>query len=130
MRGRYLRNVAPGLPFAAKFIDFKKDEEMWSDFEVIGESTEEREAYEVEKYIMTFCNHPNVTAIRMAINMGEPGIYKHQNSDKEFVQHDRVYLIMDYAENGCLLTYLEKRNSKVRVSERIQLVRDLFSGMN
>ena len=131
MKGKPLRNVRPGAKFAVKLVDFNINQVLVynssdSDYESyasVEESDEKRESYEIEKYIMTFCNHPNVTHIRMSVNMGEPRVFKHKGSKDTFVQHDRVYLIMDYAEYGSLLTYLARIKSKVNASERIQWVR-------
>jgi hypothetical protein len=139
MKGKPLRNVSPGAKFAVKFVDFTINQVLAYPSSRSGSSgsgssveqlDEKCESYEIEKYIMTFCNHPNVTPIRMSVNMGEPRVFKHKDSKDTFIQYDRVYLIMDYAEYGSLLTYLARMKSKVNASERIQWVRQLFSGMN
>ena len=118
--------MQPGQPFAVKFVDFTAPEKDIKTAHFLGQTQEKRESYEVEKQIMTYANHPNITPIRMAINMGEPGIFKYQNSNAEFVQYERVYLIMDLAELGSLMDFVKK---KLTPSHQIKLSRDCFAGM-
>ena len=130
--GKPLRNVNRGKPFAVKLVDFMADQPGKD-----GPPTQEkRESYEMEKHIMTFANHPNITPIRMAINMGAPQIFNYHlihkwdipKSGLTYVQHERVYLIMDLAEHGSLEEYLRK--GPIQPSEQIKLVRDCFDGMS
>ena len=62
----------------------------------------------------------------MALNMGEPGIFKYQNRDGSYVQYERIYLIMDLAQLGSLKEYIQKY---LEPTERIKLVNDCFAGL-
>ena len=77
---------------------------------------------------MTFANHPNITPIKMAINMGEPRTFTNQSTGREYIQHDRIYLIMDFAEFGSLQSFLEKNGDSMAPTDRIKLTKDCIYG--
>ena len=127
IRGKPLRNVTEGTPFAVKLVDFNEKNSQMPD--IVGQTQEKRESYEMEKYVMTFCDHPNIVSIQMAINMGEPRTLTYRNTSETFVQHDRVYLIMDLADLGSMMDYLNKHCSKMNQQDMINMTRDCFKSI-
>ena len=79
MNGNILRNVVEDNPFAVKSVDFTKDDPNFSTPE---EKQKKRDSYEIEKYIMTICDHKNIITIRMAVNMGEVGGFTNYTTGK------------------------------------------------
>ena len=126
MNGNVLRNVVVGTPFAVKSVDFTKNDPFFSSSE--GKQ-KKRDSYEMEKHILTICDHPNIVTIRMAINMGEVGLFANYSTGKTYLQLQRVYLIMDFAELGSLGPWLWTNKNSMLTTERMQMTVDLFKGL-
>ena len=142
-QARYLTSdtsaVRFGKPFAVKIIDFKRKLSSSPGASPLSAPTmgatgselrEVKEATETEKFIITQIEHPNVLSARYIFNMGEPRIHTFKGEpDAQYISHDRVYIIMDYADGGALNYWLRKYRNQMSAFTRIRFVRELFAGM-
>ncbi|XP_054160113.1 uncharacterized protein LOC128958306 [Oppia nitens] len=127
---RKLKDTKNLNQFAVKFVDFLQAPSITSVFIDEDYIREKREAYEMEKFIMTYANHPNICSIRMTINMGEcRSQYYLHDPNAHYLQYDRIYLIMDYADGSSLMNYMNQNAGKLKPYHRIKLTRDSFKGL-
>ena len=99
IKGRPFTHSDSGKQFIVKYFEYKENDPM---------SEVKREMFEIERYVLTFADHPNVLSIRYAFNMGHKRECKYRhNPQNTFTSWNRMYLILDFSDLGDLENYLE-----------------------
>ncbi|CAG2115819.1 unnamed protein product, partial [Medioppia subpectinata] len=117
-QGKYLRDVRPGQPFAAKYAQLATDTEPYDYL-----------CHVVEKAVMKALSHPNIMAYRVVINLGQRAILRNISGTEapDHAGYRRVFLIMDYADHGTLFKFVQKGKLYDRLA--VQFTGELCSAM-
>ncbi|CAG2118904.1 unnamed protein product, partial [Medioppia subpectinata] len=118
-QGKYLRDVRPGQPFAAKYAQLATDTEPYDYL-----------CHVVEKAVMKALSHPNIMAYRVVINLGQRAILRNVSGSEapDHAGYRRVFLIMDYADHGTLFRFAQKGKLYDRLA--VQFTGELCSAID
>ncbi|CAG2108080.1 unnamed protein product [Medioppia subpectinata] len=98
-QGKRLTHVQPGQKFAAKYAQLASDVNPL-----------EYMCHIIEKAVMKALSHPNIMAYRVVINIGHRVILRNLagNQSPDHMGYRRVFLIMDFADHGHLLYFVDQ----------------------
>ncbi|CAG2121299.1 unnamed protein product, partial [Medioppia subpectinata] len=116
-QGRHL-DVKPSQEFAAKYVELAPNSER------------ERYLYhECEKRTLRSLRHSNIVSYRVAINLGQRVILRNVSDTEcgDIVTYRRMFLIMDYADQGTLYQFGMKGMLTDYLT--VQFTRELSSAM-